>query len=111
MTKPRLLLVLSLLILIASPVLAAPPLIQAAARGELIEAKGTSAKAEIVSFGEELVPGLLKAAEKTTVLVEGWPVGPEERADVLLTRFDVYAPGAKVIVVEGNVQREIPRSR
>jgi hypothetical protein len=114
MMKPRLLLVLSLLILIASPVLAAPPLIRAAAQGELIEAKGTSAKAEIVTFGEELVPGLLQAAEKTTVLVEGWPVGPDERSDVLLTRFDVYAPGAKVIVVEGKegkLQREIPRSR
>jgi hypothetical protein len=118
MTKPRPLswpFALSLFILAASPVFAAPPVaIRAAVQGELIEAKGTSERAEIVSFGEELVPGLLKAAENTTVRVADWPVGPDARADVLLTRFDVYAPGAKIFVVEGPGQRdhrEIPRSR
>src|SRR5215212_10073005 len=111
MTKPCSF-ALSLIILAAVPVFAAPPVsIRAAVQGELIEAKGTSEKAEIVSFDEELVPGLLKAAEKTTVRVADWPVGPDARADVLLTRFDVYAPGAKVFVVEGRLQREIPRSR
>ncbi|MEA2563455.1 MAG: hypothetical protein QOH06_4959 [Acidobacteriota bacterium] len=111
MMKPRLF-ALSLFILAAVPVFAAPPIpIRAAVQGELIEATGTSERAEIVSFGEELVPGLLKAAEKTTVRVADWPVGPDARADVLLTRFDVYAPGAKVFVVEGRLQREIPRSR
>src|SRR5687768_7474595 len=118
MTKPRPLswpFALSLLIVAAAPVFAAPPAqIRAAVQGELIEAKGTSERAEIVSFGEELVPGLLKAAHNTTVRVADWPVGPDARADVLLTRFDVYAPGAKVFVVEGPGQRdhrEIPRSR
>jgi hypothetical protein len=115
MTKPRPLFALSLFSLFslaAVPVLAAPPApIRAAVQGELIEAKGTSERAEIVSFGEELVPGLLKAAENTTVLVADWPVGPDARADVLLTRFDAYAPGAKVFVVEGRNQREVPRSR
>ncbi|MFL6293622.1 MAG: hypothetical protein ACJ759_22235, partial [Thermoanaerobaculia bacterium] len=112
MTKLRPFFALSLLMLAAVPVLAAPPAqIRAAVQGELIEAKGTSAKAEIVSFGEELVPGLLQADEKTTVRVADWPVGPDERADVLLTRFDVYAPGAKVFVVEARGPREVPRSR
>lgn len=116
MMKPRPLFaalsLLSLFSLAAVPVLAAQPVpIRAAVQGELIEAKGTSEKAEIVSFGEELAPGLLKAAEKTTVLVADWPVGPDERADVLLTRFDVYAPGAKVFVVEARGPREVPRSR
>jgi hypothetical protein len=115
MTKLRAFFALGALILSAGPVLAAPPSIRAAVQGELIEAKGTSERAEIVSFGEELVPGLLKAAENTTVRVADWPVGPDARADVLLTRFDVYAPDAKVFVVEGRnqrpVMREIPRSR
>lgn len=117
MTKSRPLFALSLLVLAAfvlaaCPVLAAPPeRIQAAVRGELIEAKGTSERAEIVGFGEELVPGLLRAAENTTVRVADWPVGPDERADVLLTRFDVYAPDARIFVVEGRGHREIPRSR
>lgn len=112
MTKSRPLFALSLLILAACPALAAPPArIEAAVRGELIEAKGTSERAEIVAFGEELVPGLLRTAENTTVRVADWPVGPDERAEVLLTRFDVYAPGAKIFVVEGKGHREIPRSR
>ncbi len=111
MTKPCLL-ALSLIILSTTPVFAAPPSqIRAAVQGELIEAKGTSERAEIVLFGEELVPGLLKAAEKTTVRVADWPVGPDARADVILTRFDVYSPDAKVFVVEGGLQREVPRSR
>ncbi|HEX5718186.1 MAG TPA: M12 family metallo-peptidase [Thermoanaerobaculia bacterium] len=115
MMKPRPLswpFALSLLILATVPVFAAPPVqIRAAVQGELIEAKGTSERAEIVSFGAELVPGLMQAAENTTVRVADWPVGPDERADVLLTRFDIYAPGAKVFVVEGRSEREIPRSR
>ena len=117
MTKPRTLpwpFALSLLMLAAGPVLAAPTQIRAAVRGELIEARGTSERAEIVAFGAELVPGLLQAAEQTTVRVADWPVGPDARADVLLTRFDVYAPGARIYAVEGGDQRdhrEIPRSR
>ena len=116
MTKLRPLLALSLLLLAAIPAFAAPPAsIRAAVQGELIEAKGTSERAEIVSFGESLVPGLLQAAQNTTVRVADWPVGPDARADVLLTRFDVYAPGAKIFVVEGKgqrpIMREIPRSR
>ncbi|HEX6861182.1 MAG TPA: M12 family metallo-peptidase, partial [Thermoanaerobaculia bacterium] len=113
MTKLRPLLVaFSLSVLAAGPVFGAPPAsIRAAVQGELIEAKGTSERAEIVSFGEELVPGLLKVAQNTTVKVADWPVGPDARADVLLTRFDVYAPDAKVLVAEGSGHREIPRSR
>lgn len=115
MTKSRPLFALILLVLAAGPAFAAPPArIQAGVRGELIEAKGTSEKAEIVAFGDELVPGLLRAAKDTTVRVADWPVGPDERAEVLLTRFDVYAPGAKIFVIEGKGQRdhrEIPRSR
>ena len=119
MTKPHPLprpIALIPFLLAAVPVFAAPPSqIRAGVQGELIEAKGTSERAEIVSFGEELVPGLLEAAENTTVRVADWPVGPDARADVLLTRFDVYAPGARIYVVEGKGQRqvlrEIPRSR
>lgn len=115
MTKSRPLFALSLLMLAACPILAAPlERIRAGVRGELIEARGASERAEIVAFGDELVPGLLRAAENTTVRVADWPVGPDERAEVLLTRFDVYAPGARIFVVEGQGQRdhrEIPRSR
>lgn len=111
MMKTRSFFALSLF-LVAGPVLAAPPVrIQAEARGELIEAKGTSERAEIVAFGEGLVPGLLRAAQNATVRVADWPVGPAERAEVFLTRFDVYSPDAKILVAEANGLREVPRSR
>ena len=102
-----------LLLTSAAPLLAAPrTTVQAAVEGELIEARGTDERAEVVSFGADLVPALAGAAKDETVRVADWPVGPQERADVLLTRFDVYAPGARVLVDEGDGKlREIPRSR
>lgn len=112
-------LALALLALLASaPLLAAPPpggkigSVRAAVQGELIEARGTDERAELVSFGADLVPALTGALKDETVRVADWPTGPQERADVLLTRFDIYAPGARVLVDEGNGKlREIPRSR
>lgn len=108
-------LALALLFLVsAAPVLAAPRTlpVRAAAEGELIEARGTDERAEVVSFGAGLVPALAGVAKDETVRVSDWPLGPRERADVLLTRFDVYAPDARVLVDEGNGRlREIPRSK
>ncbi len=102
-----------LVVIAASPLLAAPRVsVRAAVQGELIEAKGTDERAEVVSFGAGLVPALTGALKDETVRVADWPTGPQERADVLLTRFDIYAPGARVLVDEGNGKlREIPRSR
>lgn len=108
-------LALAVLVLIsATPLVAAPRTgsVRAAVQGELIEARGTDERAEVVSFGADLVPALTGALKDETVRVADWPLGPQERADVLLTRFDVYAPGARVLVDEGNGRlREIPRSR
>jgi Metallo-peptidase family M12/IPT/TIG domain len=102
----------SVLILAGAPMGATQSaLLVAAAQGDVIEAQGTSARAEIVLFGEELVPSLLAVAESTTVLVASWPVAPDERADVLLSRFDVYASAARLYVVDGHGEREVPRSR
>lgn len=97
----------------STPLLAAParPTVRAAAAGELIEAQGTSERAEIVTFGSDLVPALLEASADGSVRVADWPVSPDERADVVLRRRDVYAPGAKVIVVDGKGAREIQKSR
>src|SRR6185436_2101063 len=68
-----------------------PVRLTAAAEGRVIDAPGTDARAEVVTFGEPLAPG--------------------ERADVRLTRFEVYAPGARIWKVEGARQNEVPRSR
>jgi hypothetical protein len=102
----------AVLTLVSTPLFAADrPPVQAATAGELIEAKGTSQRAEVVTFGAGLVPALLEAKEDGAVRVADWPVAPDARADVILRRREVYAPGAKVIVVDGKGAREIPRSR
>src|SRR5688572_2206837 len=111
MTRHRLLWTAAVLTLASNPLLAtsenAP--VRAAAAGELIEAKGTTQRAEVVTFGADLVPALLEAKEDGTIRVADWPVAPDARADVVLRRREVYAPGAKVIVVDGQGVREIPR--
>lgn len=89
----------------------APVRLAAAAQGEVIEAPGTDGRAEVVTFGGELAPALLRVSPDETVLLEGWPVAPGERADVRLTRFEIYAPGARIWKVDGNRRTELPRSR
>ncbi len=115
MTKPHGLWIAIALAFAATPLLAAPAggklPVQAAVSGELIEAKGAASKAEVVTFGASLVPALLEAQAETSVRVAGWPVAPDERADVVLTRYEVYAPGAKVFVVDSQGEHEVPRSR
>lgn len=115
MTKHRIRLfwTAAVLTLASSPLLAAPAKapVRAAAFGELIEAKGTSERAEIVTFGSDLAPALLQTKEDDAVQVADWPVAPDERANVVLRRRNIYAPGAKVIVVDDKGQHEIPKSR
>ncbi|HYU31849.1 MAG TPA: IPT/TIG domain-containing protein [Thermoanaerobaculia bacterium] len=88
-----------------------PIRLTAAAQGQVIDAPGTDVRAEVVTFGASLAPSLLRVSLEETVVVAGWPVSPGERADVRLTRFDVYAPGAKIWKVEGDRKTEVPRSR
>lgn len=114
LSRPFALALLVLLALVAaSPLLAAPRLVsvRAAVQGELIEAKGTDKKAEIVTFDEDLATVLLGVRTDETVQVSDWPVTPDRRAEVRLTRHEVYAPDAKIYVVEGRGNREVPRSR
>jgi Metallo-peptidase family M12/IPT/TIG domain len=85
--------------------------VDAAVRGQLVDASGTPNRAEVVHFGDAVAPELLATAPEQSVHVAGWPVAPGERADVVLTRHEVYAPGAKVYRVEGGKTTEVPRSR
>src|SRR5215210_4279021 len=99
------------LLLFATPLLAAPrEEIRAAGPGELITTPGTDKKAEIVGLGDDLAPLLMSVRPEETVTVEDWPVAPDRRAQVRLTRREVYAPDAKIYVVEGKGKREVPRS-
>ncbi len=95
----------------ATAATANPVRLTAAADGQLIDAPGTDVRAEVVTFGAALAPALLRVAPEETVQVAGWPVAPGVRADVRLTRFEIYAPGAKIWKVEGERRTEVPRSR
>lgn len=88
-----------------------PVRLAAAAQGQVIDAPGTDVRAEVVTFGAALAPALLRVAPQETVRVAGWPVAPGVRADVRLTRFEIYAPGARIWKVEGDRRTEVPRSR
>ncbi len=103
MTKPRRLWIAAILIFASSPFLAAA--------GELIEGKGTRERAEVVTFETGLVSTLLRTATGGTVRVADWPVAPDARATVVLQRREIYAPDARVFVVDSLGRREVPRSR
>jgi hypothetical protein len=89
--------------------------LSADARGQVVMTPGANpgagARGEVVTFGDGLVPSLLRVPADGEVRIEGWPVAPAERADVTLTRFDVYAPDARIYADDGKVRAEVPRSR
>ena len=80
------------------------------ADGELVETEGTSEQAELLTFDQGLVPGLLVAEVGEEVRVGDWPVAPGERAAVVLTRRDVYAEDAVIWEVGPQGMRQLPRS-
>jgi hypothetical protein len=114
---PRLALVL---LLAAAPAAAAghpadatrrlPLQLHARAVGELIEVEGSEERAELLTFGEGLVDGLLMVGFEEEVAVADWPVGPGERTHVRLTRRDVYAPDAVIWELTAEGRRQVPRS-
>lgn len=83
----------------------------AVAESRVFEAPGTGIQAEVVTFGAALAPALLQVAPGETVRIGGWPVAPGRRADVAVTRFEIYAPEARIWKVEGDRTTEVPRSR
>jgi len=85
--------------------------VDAAAQGHLIEVSGVANRAEVVRFGDAVTPELLATAPEQSVHVAGWPVAPGERADVVLTRHEIYAPDAKIYRVENGRTTEVPHSR
>jgi len=67
--------------------------------------------AERLSLDPELIPTLLRVPLGGSVRLAAWPLEPGRRGEVLLTRRDVYAPGAEIQVMDGRASREAPRSR
>ena len=86
------------------------PLPKAAGPGLAILAPDDESPAEVVTLAEEVAPMLLALPPEAEIRLADWPVGPEQRADVALTRHEIYAPDARVFVVERGGLREVPRS-
>jgi len=103
--------------LVAAPLSARPVAelpdrqVDAAVRGQLVAAPGSPDRAEVLRFGDTVAAELLSTAPEQSVRVSGWPVAPGERADVVLTRHEIYAAGAKIFKVHNGRTTEVPRSR
>ena len=97
------------------PVAAAKPvdaeILRAAPLGPIVEAPDGRSDMELVRFDESVTARLQTLAPEETLRVDDWPVAPGRRAQVVLRRFDVYAPDAKIVVIEGGREIEVPRSR
>jgi hypothetical protein len=89
----------------------APDVLHAAPLGQIMDAPDERGEMELVRFDGRVVATLQTLAPEESIRLAGWPVAPGRRAAVVLTRFDVYAPDAKVVVIENGVEREAPRSR
>ncbi len=93
----------------ASPRLA-PGGLRGAEPGPIVELPGGSL-GERIAFEASLAPELLASAPEATVSVTGWPVAPGVRRTVRVARHEIYAPGARMIQVDGNGETDVPRSR
>ncbi len=98
-----------LLLSSATPGLAAA--LRASLPGELTIAPDGSSGAELVNLDPAVIPALLSLSPDASATVAEWPVAPGARHEVELTRFDVYAPGARIVKIEGAEAIEVPRSR
>jgi len=105
-----------LLLALAAAAAAAPPegedaaMIDAGAVGRAATAPDGS-DAERVDLAPGLAARLLDVSVDASVLLTGWPIAAAERGSVELTRFEVYAPDARIVEVRGDRLVELPRSR
>jgi hypothetical protein len=79
--------------------------------GSLTVAPDGVTPAERLTLDPGLAPRLLALAPGDATRLAAWPLEPGRRGDVVLTRRDVYAPGAEIDVVDGSASRKAPRSR
>jgi hypothetical protein len=83
---------------------------RAAAPGQMVKAPDLASPAELVRLAPDLIPTLLALHTGERVRVADWPVAAGVRRDVLLTRHEIYAPGARIVEVSDSGVREVPRS-
>jgi hypothetical protein len=87
------------------------PILRAAGPGQRVEAPDLASPAELVRFDEQMVPILLQVRPDATLRIGGWPVAPEVRKDVVVTRHEIYAPDARILEAKDGTMIELPRSR
>lgn len=87
------------------------PVLKGAGPGQKVTAPDLASPAELVRFDPSLIPALLAVPVGKTVRVSGWPVAPQQRAEIVLSRYDIYAPDARIFKVEGSFLTEVPRSK
>jgi hypothetical protein len=85
--------------------------LHATVAGRFVAAPDGSGEAELVELDAALAPSLMKLPSGSSVVVADWPAAPGLRQEIELTRFEVYAPGARIVKMEGGEAVELPRSR
>lgn len=103
-------------LLLALPVgsAASPPdeiPLRAALTGRFVTAPDGAGEAELVNVDPALASALLDVSPGASRTVADWPVSPGVRQEVELTRFEVYAPDARIVKIEGKRVVELPRSK
>src|SRR5512132_3080444 len=89
----------------------APEALRAGDPGRIVDLPGDRGLGELLEVDANLVPALLSLAPEAQLDVADWPVAPGVRRAVRLARHEIYAPGARMLRVEGELTTEVPRSR
>ncbi|MEM7584173.1 MAG: M12 family metallo-peptidase [Acidobacteriota bacterium] len=76
--------------------------------GEIFASDTLGAFAEAFDVPTTLAQALMRSGP--AIRLEGFPVGPGARGAVALEPFEVYAPGARLLAVDEDGERQIPRS-
>ncbi len=79
-------------------------------RLEQAAAPAGDGSAERVVPDAALSRALLSLSRNETAILRDWPAGPGVRRDMEMSRMDVYAANSRVVVIDRNGTREVPRS-
>lgn len=81
-----------------------------AALGPIVDVPGGRGEMEVVRIAAPASEALLSTRTGDSVRLDDWPVAPGVRRPVIVSRFDVYAPGARVVRIVAGREVELPRS-
>src|SRR5664279_1230820 len=84
--------------------------LRGAARGPIVDLPGARV-GERIAFEASLASSLLASGPEQPLSLLEWPVAPGVRRAVRVARHEIYAPGARMIRVDGNGETDVPRSR